>query len=51
MEQQKLHASRVERMIYLIRGQRVMLDSDLAALYGVKTKELNKAVRDRKSVV
>jgi membrane-associated protease RseP (regulator of RpoE activity) len=50
MEQPKLPASRVERMIYLIRGQRVMLDSDLAALYGVKTKELNKAVsrnRDR----
>ncbi|HOW97089.1 MAG TPA: ORF6N domain-containing protein [Kiritimatiellia bacterium] len=37
-------------MIYLLRGQRVMLDSDLATLYGVKTKELNKAVsrnRDR----
>jgi hypothetical protein len=29
----------------LIRGQRVMLDRDLAALYGVETKNLNKAVR------
>ena len=28
-----------------IRGKRVMLDSDLAKLYGVKTKNLNKAVK------
>lgn len=34
----------VEHAIHWIRGQRVMLDADLAALYGVKTKELNKAV-------
>jgi hypothetical protein len=36
--------------IYLIRGRRVMLDRDLASLYGVATKNLNKAVsrnRDR----
>lgn len=41
---------RVETLIHLIRGQRVMLDSDLARLYGVQTKEVNKAVsrnRDR----
>jgi hypothetical protein len=31
--------------IYLIRGQKVMLDSDLAGLYGVETKVLNQAVR------
>ena len=31
--------------IYLIRNQRVMLDSDLANLYGVKTKALNLAVK------
>jgi hypothetical protein len=31
--------------IVLIRGQRVMLDRDLAALYGVTTGNLNKAVR------
>lgn len=31
-------------LIHLIRGQRVMMDSDLARLYGVRTKELNKAV-------
>ncbi|MFA6029854.1 MAG: ORF6N domain-containing protein [Elusimicrobiota bacterium] len=31
--------------IYLIRGQKVMLDHDLAALYGVPTKRLNEQVR------
>lgn len=31
--------------IYFIRGYRVMLDSDLADLYGVETKNLNKAVK------
>lgn len=35
----------VENKIYMIRGHRVMLDSDLAQLYGVKTKNLNKAAR------
>src|SRR5207244_2016729 len=39
----------VERRIYLIRGQKVMLDSDLAELYGVPTKRLNEQVkRNRK---
>jgi len=41
---------RIEKRIYLLRGQKVMLDSDLAELYGVATKILNKAVsrnRDR----
>ena len=36
---------RIERCILLIRGQRVMLDSDLAALYGVETRVLKQAVR------
>ena len=35
----------VTRRIYIIRGQRVMLDSDLAELYRVETKALNQAVR------
>ena len=35
----------VESAIHLIRGQRVMLDSDLAAIYGVTTKRLNEQVR------
>lgn len=36
---------RVESKIYVIRGQKVMIDKDLAALYGVSTKALNQAVR------
>lgn len=35
----------IERRIYLIRGQKVMLDSDLAFLYQVPTKVFNQAVR------
>jgi hypothetical protein len=35
----------IERRIYLIRGQKVMLDSDLAELYQTPTKSLNLAVR------
>jgi len=37
--------TQVERRILLIRGQKVMLDSDLAELYGVPTKSLNLAVK------
>jgi len=32
-------------MIYEIRGQKVMFDSDLAALYGVELRSLNQAVK------
>src|SRR5207248_4509143 len=35
----------VERCIYLNRGEKVMLDYDLAVLYGVPTKSLNLAVK------
>jgi ORF6N domain-containing protein len=35
----------VQRRIYLIRGQKVMIDADLAELYQVTTKSLNQAVR------
>ena len=35
----------VTQAIHTVRGQRVMLDSDLAALYGVETKVLNQAVK------
>jgi hypothetical protein len=35
----------VESLIRLIRGRRVILDSDLARVYGVPTKRLNEAVR------
>jgi len=36
---------RIEGLILLIRGQKVMLDADLAALYGVETKALVQAVK------
>jgi len=38
-------AERIETAILLIRGQKVMLDRDLAELYGVATKVLKQAVR------
>ena len=36
---------KIEAMIYVIRDQKVMLDSDLANLYGVETKYLNRQVK------
>jgi len=47
MENQKsfVPAKRIEQSILLIRGQKVMLDTDLAALYGVEAKQLKRAVR------
>ncbi len=36
---------RIQNLIYLIRGQKILLDRDLAALYGVETRVLNQAVR------
>ena len=35
----------IEKKIYLIRDHKVMLDGDLATLYGVATSHLNRAVR------
>ena len=35
----------IENLIHTIRGQKVMLDSDLAMLYGVETRALNQAVK------
>ena len=35
----------IENRIFVIRGQKVMIDSDLAEMYGVETKRLNEAVR------
>jgi hypothetical protein len=40
-----VNPSSIEKMIFVIRGQKVMLDGDLAALYEVETKSLNRAVR------
>jgi len=36
---------RIENRIYLIRGQKVMLDRDLANLYGAETKQLKRQVK------
>jgi len=35
----------IKNLIHVVRGQQVMLDSDLAMLYGVETKNLNKAMK------
>ncbi len=35
----------IEERIFLIRGQKVMVDRDLAELYGVETKHLNRQVK------
>ena len=35
----------IQNLIYEIRGCKVMLDSDLAKLYGVETRVLNQAVK------
>ena len=37
-------SERIERSIYVIRGQKVILDQDLAVLYGVSTGNFNKAI-------
>lgn len=44
MEETELALPQLERRIYSVRNQRVMLDSDLAELYGVETKTLNRAI-------
>jgi ORF6N domain len=41
----KLTTDQLGRLIYEIRSERVMLDSDLASIYGVETKGLNRAVK------
>ncbi|MBN2024445.1 MAG: ORF6N domain-containing protein [Pirellulales bacterium] len=38
-------AQQLQNMVHIVRGQRVMLDSDLARLYGIPTAALNQAVR------
>jgi hypothetical protein len=41
----EMNLDQINNIIYIIRGQKVMLDSDLAKLYGVETKQLNRQVR------
>lgn len=35
----------IENQVYFVRGEKVMLDNDLAILYGVETKRLNEQVK------
>ena len=46
---QLVPVEQVERLIHLARGEKVLLDADLAVLYGVETKVLNKAVKRNRS--
>ena len=46
---QLVPVEQVERLIHLARGEKVLLDSDLATLYGVETKVLNRAVKRNRS--
>lgn len=45
MSKQLIPSEVIEGRIFLVRGQKVLLDKDLASLYGVQTRDLNKAVR------
>ncbi|MCF8295928.1 MAG: ORF6N domain-containing protein [Saprospiraceae bacterium] len=40
---------KIDRAIIIIRGHKVMLDSDLAEIYGVKTSRLNEQVKRNKN--
>jgi hypothetical protein len=40
-----MDTERIEPLIYLARGQRIMLDEDLAAMYGISVKRFNEQVR------
>jgi len=44
-KQSPIPVERIEKAILLVRGQKVMLDRDLAELYGVETGALNRAVK------
>ena len=45
MNNSMIPAETIQKSIYLVRGQKVMLDRDLAAMYGVPTKVLKQAVK------
>jgi len=45
MNERELSAELVATKILFVRGRKVILDRDLAEMYGVKTKELNQAVQ------
>lgn len=45
VEESLVPVERIERAILMLRGQKVMLDEDLSALYGVNVRVLNQAVK------
>jgi hypothetical protein len=45
LKEPSVDAAEVAKRILVVRGQRVLLDADLAALYGVRTERLNQQVR------
>jgi ORF6N domain len=45
MSKEIIPVERIAHLIFVFRGQKAMLDSDLATLYGVTTGNLNKAVK------
>ncbi len=51
MKREIIPVERIAQSIHLLRGQKVMLDSDLAALYGVATKVLNQAVKRNRDAI
>jgi hypothetical protein len=49
MNKSEISHYQIEDLVYLVRGQKIMLDVDLALLYDVSTKRLNEQVkRNRK---
>ena len=44
----ELPTYRIERLIFEFRGEKVMIDADLAALYGTETKKLKQQVKRNK---
>ena len=46
MEQEIQPLDNIRNRLIVVRGQAVLLDRDVAAIYGVKTKEINQAVRN-----
>ena len=45
IENVSVSTANIENMIFNIRGVQVMIDSDIAALYGIETRALNQAVK------
>ena len=46
MKKQAMDFSNIEKAIVSVKGQKVLIDSDVANIYGVLTKEVNQAVKN-----